>query len=670
MAVDLPAGHPPPPPHVLRTAVGRAPISLVAAIAVTLAAELALAERKFAIFGGGFGQSRAVDSIGEIAVFLGALLACHALLFYLLFRLVRRLHGRWADTALFHFNFFFLATFAGVAVLLAKYQALSYFSDALSFQIVRNLGGGSFVEALLYSLNEASLVLSITAGAGAFYAGALVYLRRRWKGGGKSYGGAGLTAVQLGLAFGVTALLVFGAARIQDVRSALSRFNAYYLVAFAFNEATDADRDGYGLFSYPLDGHPFDGARHPFALDVPGNGVDEDGFAGDLPANADAAAARPPVRLAGEERPHVVMIVLESTRGDSIGRRIAGRPVAPNMEAIARGGTLAPHAYSHVGFTAESLRSLFTGRLAPNDPRGSLFEAFQDNGYQTGVFSGQAEDFGDIAGSTGMRRADVFVDSQVLRDERAFGFASLSSLKVDGRILLREFDRHFGQPEAWRRPNFLYFNFQSAHFPYHFPDMEQVLPGSPIPRSEISAANREWVEDTYWNAVAYNDRLIGDLVARLRRLGVWESTLLVVTGDHGESLFDDGFLGHGHMINRQQTHIPFLVSRPLPIEQPVGLSDMRDIILRAAGAEIAAAEPGPRRVFQYIGSLDRPSSIGWVDASGEWTIFSFDREALWTSDDPEWRSYAGLAAGSASREEADALISAWGRERWLHHVQR
>jgi membrane-anchored protein YejM (alkaline phosphatase superfamily) len=372
------------------------------------------------------------------------------------------------------------------------------------------------------------------------------------------------------------------------------------------------------------------------------------------------------VRITGE-RPHVILVVLESTRGDALGRRIAGIPVVPNLEALAAQGTSVPAAYSHVGFTRDSMQTLFTGRLAPRGPRGSLFEEFGSNGYRTSVFSAQAEDFGGIADTVGMHRADIYVDASVLRDERAYSLGSVSSLSLDGRLLLREFDRRLGQAEAWRRPNFVYFNLQSAHFPYSFDGMERILPGAAIPRGEIQIENKAWLERTYWNAVAYNDRLLGRIVERLRRLGVWEHSLVVVTGDHGESLFDDGFLGHGHMINRQQTHIPFVINRRVAVTGPVGLADMRGIILRAAGADVRsdpAAIPG--RVFQFIGTLERPSSIGLVDAAGRWTIFSFDREALWTSRAGAWRDYRALAPGSAGRDEADALIREWGRQRWLN----
>jgi hypothetical protein len=646
-----------------RVGAALARLNLAAIVFLTLTVELVLAERKFALFGGGYGQSNMIDTPLETLAFASALLPCQALLFYVAYRLIRRLHGRHADTPLFHLNFAAIALTVGIGVLIAKYRALAYFSDALSFQVIRNLGGGSLVEAARYAFAEASLIGLGVGGAVLGYCALLFATRRHWRGAAPFPDRARLSGRALAAALVATVLLILGVSRIEDSRHGLERTNAYYLATTLLHAASDFDRDGYSLFTWPVDGAPFDSARHPFALDVPNNGIDEDGYGGDL-VLADEPSAEAPLRIAGE-RPHIVLIVLESTRGDVLGKRIGGHPVAPTLEALAASGTAVRGAYSHVGFTTQSLQTLFTGALAPRGPGRSLFMIFRDNGYRTGVFSGQAEDFGDIATVTGMDRADIFVDANALRDERVYPLASPSSLNVDGRSLLREFDRRLGRG-AWDRPTFLYFNLQSAHFPYSYPAMERILTREPLERGEIGPANRARLEETYWNAVAYNDRLIAALIARLRRLGVWERTILFVTGDHGESLFDDGFLGHGHMISREQTEVPFVASRPLPARSPIGLADMRDIILRAAGADPAPA-PGatPGRVFQYIGTLDRPGSIGTVDASGAWTIFSFDREGLWTSAEPRWRDYRALAPGSAGRVAADGLIHEWGRQRWL-----
>src|SRR5688572_4148801 len=179
MQVEL-ASAPPQPRRRLSWAWA-ARLTLPATILATLIFELALAERKYGLFGGGFGQSQALDRPVEIAAFFVALLACQALVFYLLYRLVRRLHGRHAQGPIFFLNFAFLAGGGAIGATIAKFQALAYFSDAMSFQIVRNLGGGSLADALLYSLSEAGLMLIGGGCALLFYAGVRFLFRRRWR---------------------------------------------------------------------------------------------------------------------------------------------------------------------------------------------------------------------------------------------------------------------------------------------------------------------------------------------------------------------------------------------------------------------------------------------------------------------------------------------------------
>jgi len=656
---------PPPLPRRL-TLAAAARFTLPATIFVTLLVELALAERKYALFGGGFGQSRALDAPLEAAAFAAGILLCQTVLFLSLYRLVRRLHRSNGDSPYFLFNFAFFVGGGAVALLVAKYQALAFFSDAMSFQIVRNLGGGSLVDALKYSLSEAGLIVMALLGAGVFYLAALLVLRGRWRDVPALPDPYRPSRRQWLLLLAATPLILFAVNRVGDARAAAARFNGVIALATLLHEASDFDRDGWSFFSYPLDRQPFDGSRHPYALDVPGDGIDQDGYGGDF-AFAGEAAAGPPPLISGRKR-HVILIVLESTRADAIGRRVDGRSITPTLDAMAARGSAARAAYSHVGFTTFSLQSLFTGELAPVDDRQSLVRDFLANGYEVGIFSGQAEDFGDTATLTGMRRGSIFVDGTMLREERAFSFAAQGSVNIDGRILLREFDRRLGRREAWARPHFLYFNLQSAHFPYHAPGMDRLLAGEPVARGEISAANRAQVERTYLNAVSYNDRLIDMLRERLELLGVLDDTLVVVTADHGESLFDDGFLGHGHMLNDQQTRIPFILSDPgVAMPAAIGLADMRAIILRAAGAGVPPRPGGD--VFQYLGTLDRPGSIGTVDAAGRRTIFNLYDESVWTSASGRWTRHAALPAGSAEKRAADALIGEWARQRWLRHIR-
>lgn len=631
---------------------------LALAFLVTLALELALVERKYGVFAGGFGASHVIDRPAEAGLFLLVLLAAHSILIGLLYLLIRALHQRRRDGPVFLLNFLFFAVGGFAAALIAKFEALSYFSDALGFELIKSLGGGSLAEAALYVASEGALMLVGAAGAMLAWWLAL-RLARRWL--PETVPTAALKWRHLLWPGLPLPFLLFAAGGAPDARYALARFTAPGLAFQGLGRASDFDRDGYSWFTPQRDWAPFDSTRHPFVLDVPDNGVDEDGYGGDFRFAGGPPGFPAPVI---PDRKHVVLVVLESARGDAVGRIVDGRPLTPVMNALARKGSYAREAYSHVGFTTESLKSLFTGDLAPKPGSPSLFRDFKSNGYRIGVFSGQAERFGGIAETAGMKEtADVFVDAETLKSERAFSFAATASLLLDGKKVLRAFEGAFGSAEGWRRPTFAYLNFQEAHFPYAHPGMPQILPGRPIPRGEIGPANRDWVERTYWNAIAYDDWLVGRLVERLKRLGVWDDTLLIVTADHGESLFDDAFLGHGHVINRQQTQIPLILSRPgLDIARPIGLSDYRALILRSLGAKVPQRR-GP--VFQHVSALGAPAAIGLVGAGEAWTTFQLETEEVGFSESGRRVRYPDLKPGSAEKARADALIDEWNRQRWL-----
>jgi len=648
-------------PHPLRRALARllrpAWIVPVVTLAVS-AAELAIADRKYGLFTGGFGQANAVDTPGEILLFAlgyGAAQLTLALTAYALCAWLNRRRPAWA--ASFHFAFLFGGVNLGA--LIASYQLHSYFSDAVDYALLKQLGGGSFRDALLFGKNE--ILVGIAAALGFCLVWWVLWrLAKRLLG---SEGAPAAVPRGRRVAGAWLAWLVLLAAIPRtggDAALGLERMLGWGTADKLAAMATDFDGDGYGLFGLRIDSHPFDASRHPLALDIPGNGIDEDEYGGDLKL---VPIPRPrPFTLVPAQGPNVVMVVMESTRGDVLGKRIDGRPVAPNIEAIAAQGAGIVPSYSHVGFTTASLKAIFAGRLdaRPGDP--SLFSELKKSGYGVNVFSGQPEDFGDISATVGMRRnADRFVDAEVLRDKRASAFAAQGSLLVDENVLLAEFDRYLGKPADWARPQFIYFNFQSPHFPYDHPGVEHRFAHPPLARAAISAERRGEVERTYWNAVAHSDAALGALVARLKALGQWDNTILLVSGDHGESLFEDGFLGHGHIINHRQFATFLAINRPLPgVTPPLVISDYRGIVLDLLTHR--APQRDPFQPFMHIGELDEPAIIGMAGTPFGIVSLRLDRGETCFAQPAHCRRYASLTG--AEKQAADALVARWGSERW------
>ena len=650
--------------------------SLFLAFVLTFSPELVLVERKYSIFRGGFGQPLPLNSATELAIFFGVVTICHLLVLSLFYLLVLRLHPKDKGIGFTHYNFvFFSVTLAGI-LLAIKFKVLSYFSDAISFQLIRSLGGGSFMDALLYVADEAGMIITVSAVILALYwLGVRLFYFGRQKEPEKPIQNPSIAiwSTALGALAIMVSFMLYALNDAKSIRLALDRFYSFKVINSALAELTDFDRDGYSFYTHLTDPFPFDSSRYPLALDIPGNGIDEDGFAGDFVY--DEKPVLPMPRINGAKK-NLVLIVLESTRADALGKFVDGIEVSPHMNNLAKNGTSVQHAYSHVGFTSPSLKSLFSGDLNASGPRRSVFRDLRTNGYQIGVFFGPSETFGGISKSVGMKvNSDIFVDAAALKTERAFAFAAHGSLRVDGQILLREFDRRIGSVENWDKPTFLYFNFQSAHFPYHHEGLKNFIHDEPIPRSKTSKSNKEWVRKTYWNAVAYGDWLVGQVISRLKNLGVYENTVVVVTSDHGESLFDDGFLGHGHMINLQQTQIPLIINQPgIAVHQPLGLNGYYGLMMNLLGAEgpyknlpMVGAE---KDVFQYIGHLDNPNSIGLIEVGGWWTVLNIDKLLVSFKDLDRVLPYGDLKNHPLLKARFDRLIFSWERQRWESRLTR
>lgn len=72
------------------------------------------------------------------------------------------------------------------------------------------------------------------------------------------------------------------------------------------------------------------------------------------------------------------------------------------------------------------------------------------------------------------------------------------------------------------------------------------------------------LRNRYRNSVHYVDSLVGEVLDRMRERGLLESTIVVITGDHGQEFNDTGknYWGHASAFSRYQTSVPMLLYIP------------------------------------------------------------------------------------------------------------
>ncbi|MEI8028029.1 MAG: sulfatase-like hydrolase/transferase [Pseudomonadota bacterium] len=107
--------------------------------------------------------------------------------------------------------------------------------------------------------------------------------------------------------------------------------------------------------------------------------------------------------------------------------------------------------------------------------------------------------------------------------------------------------------------------FGSTHTSYSFPpDFAKFSPIYP-PMYRGQVWNKEqltFAVNSYRNSIFYVDSLIKSLVANLKKRNLYDSTILIVTGDHGEEFFEKGFLGHHSAYTDYQIRVPMLIRHP------------------------------------------------------------------------------------------------------------
>ena len=175
-----------------------------------------------------------------------------------------------------------------------------------------------------------------------------------------------------------------------------------------------------------------------------------------------------------------------------------------------------------------------------------------------------------------------YFDARTALDDRVFPSTEQGSLRLSEERVVKQFQLQINQTD-FTKPQFFYLNFQAAHFPYSHPKMAKRIFDNLIPRPDIDEENKNWVAATYWNAIANADQAVGKVIASLKEHNQLDKTTIVILGDHGESLFDDGFLGHGHAINDTQTKIPLIINDPdITVNEPIGQVDVAELTIRSA----------------------------------------------------------------------------------------
>ena len=309
--------------------------------------------------------------------------------------------------------------------------------------------------------------------------------------------------------------------------------------------------------------------------------------------------------------PNVLYVVIDTLRADHLGCYGYERDTSPFLDELAAGGTRFDDPVAAAAWTKPATGTLLTG-LYPSRhgalyhgselhlPEGhlSLAETMRRAGYVSAGFISNPNIKRQYKFDVGF---DEYFDSPV---EDTIALASMRTSWF-GRVLFELTRRQFNwkyendaasmnrHVTAWlesnhERPFFLYVHYIDPHSPYAPPAeyarrFQQQRDGLLL----FNERERELGQDLYDGEIRYVDDQLRALSAEMRRLGVWEDTLVVVTSDHGEEWFEHDVQGHGFSLYQGVVRVPLIFAGPnVPaghvVEEPVQTVDLAATMLDLA----------------------------------------------------------------------------------------
>lgn len=324
-----------------------------------------------------------------------------------------------------------------------------------------------------------------------------------------------------------------------------------------------------------------------------------------------------PRDAAGRQTPNLLVLCVDTLAAGRLSAYGYERETSPRLEALAAGGTLFEAAHASSSWTLPSTASLLTG-LPPNthgvlgDTRSYLMDSLVTWPEQLRMLGLEGAAF---VSNALVAEANNFHQgfSLWVQDNGPAGDGDTDAVALNRHL----FEWLDGQPEGARW--FAYVHYMDPHAPYGAPGSErerftgdfdeQRNFGGHLPRRvqlgnepPLSPAERAHVVDLYDGEVAYFDRMLGALLDELSARGLMDDTIIVVTADHGEELFEHGRLGHGYALNEPMLHVPLVLVGPgIPqgerVTEPVSTSALFNTLLFLCDGPSAVVPECERQLF-------------------------------------------------------------------------
>ncbi len=336
-------------------------------------------------------------------------------------------------------------------------------------------------------------------------------------------------------------------------------------------------------------------------------------FGGAIALFARPEASAPAQRPAKPGRPNVLLVSIDSLRGDHLHCYGYPRETSPRMDALAEEGVRFETAVAPTSWTLPTHVTLLTA-LPPelhgvnyNNTRlvseaTTLAEVLWQEGYCTaGFVSGPY-----LAASYGFSQGfDHYDDYSLVKRSNLLSHRGASSPG-----LFRLIDKWLTRwnRAGRRRPFFIFLHMWDVHYDYTPPAPYDTM-FDPGYQGTVTAENFELgfqvhpdmdprdlqhIIALYDGEIRFTDFHLGRVFDLLKQLGIYDDTIVVVTSDHGDEFFEHGNKGHDKTLYDESLLVPLIfrfpkeIPRGKVVREQVRMKDVAPTILSLAKIEAPA----------------------------------------------------------------------------------
>ncbi len=345
------------------------------------------------------------------------------------------------------------------------------------------------------------------------------------------------------------------------------------------------------------------------------------------------------------DKPNVILLIVDTLRADRLGAYGYDKPTSPNIDRVAENGVLFEQTYVQWASSLPSHSSIMTSlypHLHGAFPNGSelnpelltIGKILKAHGYTNGAFVTNHLVGNQYNFEAGFDRFFDLTEVNYENSSRTSWIHSLNLVRVFDRIQRTDIFTTLAMgwlEENADKPMFLWLQWLQPHAPYDPPEKflrkfepepyEGIADGSLEQIDEIrektvqlTEADKKHYEALYDAEVNIADQEIGKILDKLEELGLTENSIVIITSDHGENLYEHN-IEYGHYgVYDSSLRIPLIFSFPKALPQGATETNVVESIdIASTLLEILNIERPKQFQGESLMPLVRDEDVAWKD---------------------------------------------------------